>query len=123
MRFWILAVAIPYLQTLRPAAILQDVNALPHTARIVRDHLQARQIPRMEWPACSPDLNPIEHLWDQLGKAARRRLIPTSNLQDLRWILLEEWNAIPQIRIMRLIRSMRRRCQAITGAFGGSTRY
>ena len=43
-------------------AILQDDNARPRTARIVRDHLQARHIPRMEWPACSPDLKPIKQL-------------------------------------------------------------
>ena len=73
-------------------------NVRPHTARIVRDHLQVSQIPRMEWPACSPDLNPIEQLWNQLGKAIR-----------VRRILLEQWDAIPQI--IRLIRSMRR-CQA-----------
>ena len=51
------------------------------------------------------------------------RLYVASNMQDLRRILLEQWDAIPQIRIITLIHIMRRRCQATMGAFGGSTRY
>ena len=113
----------PYLRTLGAGAIVQDDNARPHRARIITDHLQAHCVDRMEWPACSPDLNPIEHLWDQLGRAVRRQMTPVSTLLDLRRILLEEWNAIPQIRIQRLVLSMRKRCQATIHAFGGSTRY
>ena len=52
------------------------------------------------------------------SKPNRSRLTPTSNLHDLRRILLEEWDAIPQIRIIRLIRTMRRRYQATIRAFG-----
>ena len=48
----------------------------------------------MEWPASSPDLNPIENLWDQLGRA---RVTNTTTLADLRQMLVEEWDAIPQV--------------------------
>ena len=50
----------------------------------------------MEWPTSSPDLNPIEHLWDQLGRAVRARVTNTTTLADLRQMLVEEWDAIPQ---------------------------
>ena len=67
-------VAIPYLHSLRPNPILQDDNARPHRAGFIRDYLQNLGVERMEWPASSPDLNPIEHLWDQLGRAVRARV-------------------------------------------------
>ncbi|GFT27815.1 DDE_3 domain-containing protein [Trichonephila clavipes] len=42
--------------------ILMDDNARPHRARIVEEYLEDHGLERMEWPARSPDLNPIEHL-------------------------------------------------------------
>ena len=49
------------------------------------------------WPACSPGLNPIGQLWDQLGRAVRTR-VTIATMQDLRQIVVDEWNAIPQQR-------------------------
>ncbi|GFX29110.1 hypothetical protein TNCV_2072611 [Trichonephila clavipes] len=43
---------------------LSDNNARPHRARLVENMLEAEIIQRMEWPACSPDCKPIEHVWD-----------------------------------------------------------
>ena len=103
-------VAVPYLQTLGPNAIFQDDNARPHRARLVNDYLNNVGVQRMEWPANSPDLNPLEHLWDQLGRAVRARTTNTSTVADQTRFLNEEWNAIPQRRITRLVCSMRRRC-------------
>ncbi len=116
-------VAIPYVRNLGPNGILQDDNALPHRARIVNQYLEDEGVQRLQWPANSPDLNPIEHLWDQLGRAVRARVTNATTLADLRRILIEEWEAIPQARVANLVRSMRRRCQAVIAAFGSSTRY
>ena len=116
-------VAIPYLHTLGPNSILQDDNACPHRAGFIRDYLQNVGVERMEWPASSPDLNPIEHLWDQLGRAVRARVTNTTMLADLRQMLVKERDAIPQQCVTRLVTSMRRRCQAVVAVHGSSTRY
>ena len=76
-----------------------------------------------DWPSKSPDINPIEHLWDNLDKRIRRRQNPPTNVNELRTALLEEWNNIPQDDINKLVLSMRRRCQAVADARGGHTRY
>ena len=46
-----------------------DDKARPHRARVVTDYIENETIERMEWPSCSPDMNPIEHAWDLLQKA------------------------------------------------------
>ncbi|GFT61875.1 transposable element Tcb1 transposase [Trichonephila clavipes] len=68
---------------------------------------------RRERPACSPDLNPIEHVWDMLGRRIAARPRPPATVRDLEIALLEEWNSIPQSLIDNLIASMANRCAAV----------
>ena len=49
-------------------------NGRCHTAFIVRDYLQRVGISVMRWLARSPDLNPIDHLWDELKPRVRARV-------------------------------------------------
>ena len=104
-------------------AVFMDDNVCPHRARILDTCLRQHHVTRMDWPACSPDLNPIEHVWDQLGRAVRQRLNINSTLVDLRRYMLEEWDRLPMANLQRLIHSMRIRCDACIAAAGGATRY
>jgi transposase len=45
-------------------------------ARILQELLETVEIPRLEWPARSPDMNPIEHVWDTLGRNEKRQPLP-----------------------------------------------
>ena len=85
--------------------------------------LQQNNVNVMHWPPYSPDLSLIEHLWDVLDRRVRNRLQPPTTLQTLRLVLKQEWNAIPQAEINRLILSMTRRVRAGLSANGGHTRY
>ncbi|KAJ8887441.1 hypothetical protein PR048_013656 [Dryococelus australis] len=58
------------------------------------------------WPPCSPDLNPIEHLWDLLKRHMRGRPDPPQTLAQQEDDLREEWQHIPQTSIRKLVRSM-----------------
>lgn len=102
--------------------LMQD-NARPHVARVVQEYLNEENIQKMEWPAHSPDLNPIEHLWDGLGKRTRALVPAPATLEELRRALLEQWAAVPQEDIRRLVASMPRRMEAVIQARGGNTRY
>ena len=101
----------------------QDDNATPHRARVVLDFLQQGNVTKMEQPPRSPDCNPIEHLWDELGRAISSMDNPPQNLDELRQALLNKWAQIPVQRLQRLVASMHRRLAAIIAAGGGNTRY
>ena len=77
----------------------------------------------MEWPALSPDLNPIEHVCDRLKRSVCGRSVPPQTFQDLEQTLIEEWNLIQQHDPRRLIWSIPRRCQAVINAHGGHAPY
>ncbi|GFX13730.1 transposable element Tcb2 transposase [Trichonephila clavipes] len=65
----------------------------------------------MDWPARSPDLNPIDHVWDFLGRRLAARTLPPVTIRELRLALQDEWSAMPQQLIDTLILSMGRRCE------------
>ncbi|GFV24617.1 transposable element Tcb1 transposase [Trichonephila clavipes] len=114
---------IPYAGAIGNSFVFQDDNARPHRARLVENMLEAETIQRMEFPACSPDLNPIEHVWDMLRRRIAARPRPPATVQDLEIALLEEWNSIPQSLIDNLIASMANRCAAVSAVRGDHTPY
>ena len=57
-------------------------NARPHVAWICREFLNRNNVNVLPWPAVSLDMNPIEHIWDYLGRKVRARG-NVHNLRDL----------------------------------------
>lgn len=113
----------PFMARMDRDAIFMQDNARPHTARMVYDYLEEVGIVRMEWPSRSPDLNPIEHAWDELERCVKRRSPPPITLQELKQALMEEWENIPQHRLRNLVCSMPNRLTAVRRARGGNTKY
>ncbi len=71
--------------------MLQHDNAQPHVARICTQFLEAENIPVLAWPAYSPDMSPIEHVWDALDRRIWQRVPVPANIQQLRTAIEEEW--------------------------------
>ncbi|GFT97202.1 transposable element Tcb2 transposase [Trichonephila clavipes] len=88
--------------------LFMDDNARPHRANIIDECLQSEDITRMDWPAYSLDLNPIDHVWDMLGRRIAARQPPPTSLRELWRALLDEWCNIPQDQIDNLILNMPR---------------
>ncbi|GFV82800.1 transposable element Tcb2 transposase [Trichonephila clavipes] len=61
-------IVVSYAAAIRHDFILMDDNSRPHRANLVEDSLFEEGIVRMEWPACSLNMNPIEHVWDAIRK-------------------------------------------------------
>ncbi|GFW68200.1 transposable element Tcb2 transposase [Trichonephila clavipes] len=116
-------IVVPYAAAIGDDFILMDDNSKPHRANLVEDSLFEEGIVRIEWPACSPDMNPIEHVWDALGRRVAGRQPPPQTLQELERALLEEWDRIPQLVINSLIDSMPQRCSTFLAVRGNHTPY
>ncbi|GFY07947.1 uncharacterized protein TNCV_2579791 [Trichonephila clavipes] len=101
----------------RPGAIYQQDNARPHTARLSQHSLQGYDV--LPWPARSPDLSPIEHVCDALG----RQLQPSRDTGELTAQMQRLWQDLPQGVISDLIKSMPRRISTCIAARGGFTTY
>ncbi|GFU41414.1 transposable element Tcb2 transposase [Trichonephila clavipes] len=91
--------------------LFMDDNAPCHRTVAAEQLLESEDIERMDWPALSPDLNPIEHAWDFLSRRLAARTLPPVTIRELRLSLQDEWAAMPQQLIDTLILSMGRCCE------------
>ncbi|GFX43302.1 transposable element Tcb2 transposase [Trichonephila clavipes] len=103
--------------------LFMDDNAPCHRTVAVEQLLESDDIERMDWPARSPDLNPIEHVWDFLGRRLAARTLPPVMIRELRLALQDEWAAMPQQLIDILILSMGRRCETCLAVRGDHIPY
>jgi len=93
--------------------IFQQDNAPIHTARKTKDFLAARKIPLLQWPAISPDLNPIEDLWGILSNKVYKNGRQFDTVNDLKKALIKEWDQINPTTLQNLATSMPNRINQI----------
>ena len=74
--------------------MLVDDNARPHRSALIDQYLGENTIERMVWPAKSPDLNPIEHVWAILRKRITELQQAHHTLQDLRRLIRDGWDTV-----------------------------
>ncbi|GFV03738.1 transposable element Tcb2 transposase [Trichonephila clavipes] len=120
-------VLLPHVRLFRGAVgdkfVFMDDNATCHRTLAVKDCLDSEGIQRLVWPACSPDLNPIENVWDTLGRQVSGRNYPPTNKNTLIRALTEEWDKLPQQLLDNVVQSMVRRVECCITLHGGHIPY
>lgn len=113
---------LPYLNRLENPIFQQD-NARPHVARVSLNFFEATHVNLLPWPPRSPDLSPIEHVWDIMGRRLGNLPQPPRTLAALRHEVQVAWDCIPQEEIDHLLASMPRRVGECINNRGGQTHY
>ena len=108
----------------RGFTLLQD-NDPKHSSNLCKKYLKKKErqgeLQLMEFPPQSPDVNPIENLWDHLKREKMRHTVTS---KDMLWAVLSQcWNNIEQSTLHKLVKSMPKRVKAILKAKGGHTKY
>jgi len=103
--------------------IFQQDNNPKHTSKKAKKWIKNNNITLLDWPAQSPDLNPIEHQWVHLKKKLAKYQTALKGVWEIWERVMEVWNNIPPEVCQNLIESMPRRLEAVIKAKGGHTKY
>ncbi|GFW79392.1 transposable element Tcb2 transposase [Trichonephila clavipes] len=120
-------VLLPHVRLFRGAVgdkfVFMEDNGTCRRTLAVQDCLDNEGIQRLVWPARSSDLNPIENVWDALGRQVAGRNYPPTNKNTLIRALTEEWDKLPQQLLDNVVQSMVRRVECCITLHGGHIPY
>ena len=103
--------------------IFQDDNAPCHASIKTRTWKEDNLRETLPWPAQSPDINPIENLWDILERRVRKYKSLPTNKNDFFTLLKEEWDSIDESQLVRLVKSMPNRIKTVIKSKGNPTKF
>ena len=108
---------------LHPELFLMQDNARPHCAKETLAEFAERGVHLIFWPPASPDLNPIEMIWDDMKNWIQEHYPERLTYTTLRKAVREAWDSISERRLNELLDEMPARCQAVIDANGMQTKY
>lgn len=101
----------------------QQDNAAIHTSRLTRAWFQQHGINVLDWPSCSPDINPIENVWGILARRVYSENRQFQTIPELRAAVMEAWHHITHDTQRKLIETMPNRIFELITRKGGLTHY
>ena len=101
--------------------VFQHDNDPKHSSKLVSNWLKENNVKILQWPAQSPDLNPIEHLWEAVERQIRLETFQKTS--DLMKGISCAWNELSVDVLSNLVESMPLRCEAVIKAKGYATKY
>ncbi|PIC13704.1 hypothetical protein B9Z55_027567 [Caenorhabditis nigoni] len=114
---------VPFFRLRRRTHTFQQDNASIHSSNSTKNWFAAKGIKVLDWPACSPDLNPIENLWGSLVRRVYKNGKQYGSIQELKDALQKEWDAISTAELEQLVASMTDRLVEVIQKNGGETSY
>jgi transposase len=115
---------IPFLRHYRRIKfVFQQDNARIHTSRETLEWFQRKRVTVLDWPARSPDINPMENLWGILVRKVYTNNRQFQSTEDLKRAIHEAWNSISGETLMNLINSMNERLFQLINRSGRVTDY
>lgn len=103
--------------------IFQHDNALMHTITATKEFFMDRVVFVMDWPSCSPDLNPIKNLQGILVRLVYKDFRQFDTFEDLREAVETAWDHLDPNTLKNLVNSMQKRCERVIKSNGGPTGF
>ena len=101
--------------------VMQQDNDPKHRAHIITHWLKEKEVELLKWPSFSPDLNPIEHMWDEVERRMKKE--KPKNETELKQSLLRVWHGIGTDITKKLVDSVPNRSNEVIRMNGYPTRY
>jgi transposase len=101
--------------------VFQQDNDPKHTSKLCQNYLESKRakgtLDLLDWPSQSPDLNPIELVWEEMEREKVKR--KPKNENELLQVIKDVWNNLEPAKLQRLVDRMPRLLEAVIEANGG----